>query len=204
MLRFVGIADVRCPDKPRLLVGALGNTPAEVGREMRAGEKSQWVGYPIPTKFAIREGVPSFLFGIPWTGFVVFWESRAIESGNIFMLLWGVPFAVVGLYLLTRPLWEYLRARRTIYVVSNQRLIILNGLLRPSRRSFTPPDIGSVEVDADRDGVGNIIFSRERESDGEGGWNVKKTGFIAIPHVREVEEHILLLKEQKMNLASPG
>jgi hypothetical protein len=202
MLHFDGTVDVRCPDELRPLVDALGNTPDEVAREMRAGEKTQWVGYPIPKKFAIKEGIPSFVFGIPWTAFVVFWESLAIKSGSVFMTLWGVPFIVVGLYLLTSPFWEYLRARRTIYVVSNKRLIILNGLLRPSRRSFAPPDIGSVEVVADHDGVGSIVFARERESDGEGGWNVKKIGFMAIPHVREVEEHILLLKEQKMSLAS--
>ena len=117
--------------------------------------------------------------------------------------LWGVPFAIVGLYLLTSPLWEYLRARRTIYVVSNQRLLILNGLLRPSRRSFLPSDISSIEVDAGHDGVGSIIFSRESESDGEGGWNVKKIGFKAIPHVREAEEHVVQLKERKVNSASP-
>src|ERR1043165_3181903 len=131
---------------------------------MRAGEKIQWVGYPIPIKFAIKEGTPSFLFGIPWIAFCAFWESGVIKAGSLFMELWGIPFIIVGLYLLTSPLWEYLRARRTIYVVTNQRLLILNGLLRPSRRSFTPPDIGSVEVDAGHDGIGSIIFSRERES----------------------------------------
>ena len=185
-------------------MGALGNTPDEVAREMRAGETTRWVGYPIPTKFAIKDGIRNFLFGIPWTAFVVFWESAVIKSGSVFMTLWGVPFVVVGLYLLTSPVWEYLQARRTVYVVTNQRLIILNGLLRPSRRSFAPPDIRSVEVVAGHDGVGSIVFSRERDSDGEGGWNVRKIGFMAIPHVREVEEHILLLKEQNMNLASPG
>jgi hypothetical protein len=196
MLRFVSTADVRCPDKPRPLVGALGNIPDEVERELRAGEKTQWIGHPIPAKFAIKEGTPIFLFGIPWTAFVVFWESMAIKSGSLFMPLWGVPFVVVGLYMLTSPLWEYLRAQRTIYVVSNQRLLILSGLLRRSRRSFAPPDIGSVEVDTDHDGVGSIFFSRERESDGEGGWKVNKIGFKAIPHVRQVEEYIMLLKEQ--------
>lgn len=170
---------------------------------MRAGEKTRWVGFPIPTKFAIKQGLPSFILGIPWTAFVVFWESAAIKSENLLLTLWGIPFSAIGLYLLTTPLWEYLRARRTIYVVSNQRLFILSGLLRTTRRSFAPPDIGSVEVDAGHNGVGSIIFSREREKDGEGGWNVKKIGFIAIPQVREVEGHILLLKEQNV-IASAG
>jgi hypothetical protein len=84
------------------------------------------------------------------------------------------------------------------------RILILNGLLRPSRRSFAPPDIGFIEVDVNHDGIGSIIFSREYKSDGDGGWNVKKIGFKAIPHVREAEEHIVRLKEQKMNSASAG
>ena len=184
---------------PKPPMGALGSIPDEVVREMRAGEKTQWVGYPIPTKFAIKEGTTTFLFGIPWTAFVLFWEYNAIKSGPLIMQLWGIPFVVIGLYLLTSPLWEFWRARRTIYVVTNQRLLILNGLLRPSRRSFAPADIGSLEVDVGYNGVGSIIFSREPESDGEGGSTVKRIGFKAIPNVREAEDHIVLLKEQKVN-----
>jgi hypothetical protein len=160
-----GVADVRYPDRPRPLMGALRNIPDEVEREMRAGEKTQWVGYPIPIKFAIKEGIGGLLFGIPWNAFIIFFEFKAPKSAILFMQLWLVPFSIVGLYMLTSPLWEYLRARRTIYVVSNQRLLILNGLLRPSRRSFAPPDIGPLEVDVGYDGIGSIIFSRETKRD---------------------------------------
>jgi hypothetical protein len=186
----------------------MANFPDEVERAMRAGEKILWIGYPIPTKFVFRGGIRGFLFvilfGSYWIAFCGFAEYDAIKSGNLFMQLWVVPFVIVGLFILTCPLWVYLRARRTIYVVSNQRLLILNAFPLQSIRSFAPADIGFVEVDARYDGIGSIIFSRTREPDPEGGWIIKEIGFIAISNVREAAKHVVLLKEQKMNPAPPG
>jgi hypothetical protein len=117
--------------------------------------------------------------------------------------MFGIPFLAIGFYLVTSPLWQYWKARRTIYVVSDQRLLILDGLLRPSTKSFAPSDIGPLDVDAGYDGSGSIIFSERRTRDGEGGWNVVKIGFIAVPHVREVEEHVVLLKNRQIDPGSP-
>ena len=167
---------------------------AEVEREMRAAERPLWVGYPIPGKFAIKTGMRALLFGIPWTAFCVVWELQAIRSGSIFMSLWGIPFIVIGFSMLASPLVQYWMAHRTIYVVSNQRLLILDGLLRPSVKSFFPSDIGHLRVDEAKDGSGSIIFSEKRTQDAEGGWNVEKIGFIAIAKVRDAEGHIAALK----------
>jgi hypothetical protein len=89
-------------------------------------------------------------------------------------------------------------------VVSNQRLIILNGLLRPSIESFAPAEIGSLKIEAAADGSGSIIFQEGREWWGRGGQSLRKIGFKAIPQVREAEEHILKLKGQVRSEESPG
>ena len=177
--------------------------PSEVGRQMRSDEKPRWIGYPMPGKYALKQGIPMFLFAIPWTGFSASFEVGAIRSGSAFALLWGVPFVIIGLRLLASPLWEYWRARRTIYVVSDQRVLILGGLLRPSTQSFAPSDIGPLDVDAADDGSGSVIFSEHRTRDAEGGWNVEKIGFIAVPRVREAERHIVLLKNRTMDSGFP-
>lgn len=175
--------------------------PDEVRWQMRADEKPLWIGYPIPRRFALKQGLPMFLFAIPWTGISAAFEAGAMKSGSIFMLLWGIPFIVIGLRLLASPLWEYWRARRTVYVVSDRRLLILGGLLRPSTKSFAVSDIGPLEVDAGGDGSGSIVFSQHRTRDPEGGWTVEKIGFIAVPNVREAAEHIASLKDRTIDPA---
>src|SRR5216684_2272223 len=70
-----------------------------------------------------------------WTGFVVFWEAQALRfwgktsrpGGNdIFMVLWGIPFLVVGNYIVWgRFLVDAWLKRRTYYAVTNRRILIL-------------------------------------------------------------------------------
>ncbi len=168
--------------------------PEDVRHELRADETPQWIGYPIPKQYAIQEGLTLFLFGIPWTAFVIFWESQAMKSGNLFFQLGGIPFILVGLYLLANPLLEYWRALRTAYAVTNQRLLILNGLLQPSVESYVPPfDIKRKER---RDGTGTIIFARKEKKGGKGGSYSEDIGFFAVPNVREVEESIIRLQDE--------
>ncbi len=177
--------------------------PAAVSRQMRSREKPLWIGKPIPLKFAIKEGWATFVFGLPWTAAAVYWVFAAMGSGNMIFALIGVPLVAIGLYFLTTPLQEYKRARRTIYIVSNQRLIILNGLWRPTVESFAPSKIGSLEIDAAQDGSGSIIFHERREWRKNGGWFFSKIGFKAIPRVREAEDQILKLKGQGRREKSP-
>lgn len=170
--------------------------PEDVRHELRADETPKWIGYPNPKRYAIQEGLVPCLIGIPFTGFAVVWTSLAMKSESLFTSLWGFPFILVGLYMLANPLLEYWRALRTVYVVTNQRVLILNGVLRHSQKAFAPSDLGHLDVERKRDGSGTIILSEEREKDGEGGWLITKIGFKAIPNVREAEEHLEALKNQ--------
>ncbi len=169
--------------------------PEDVRHELRADETPKWIGYPIPKQYAIQEGLKECLIGIPFTAFAVFWTSQAAKSDSLLFQLWGYPFILVGLYLLAHPLLEYWRALRTIYVVTNQRVLILNGVLRHSKKVFAPSNLGDFDVERKHDGSGNIILSEERKR-GEHGWYTVKIGFKAIPNVREAEEHIEALQDQ--------
>ncbi len=72
---------------PGELMAEITHIPEDVRHELRADETPQWIGYPIPKQYAIQEGLTLFLFGIPWTAFVIFWESLAMKSGNLFFQL---------------------------------------------------------------------------------------------------------------------
>jgi hypothetical protein len=185
-------------------MASLSFIPIEVSKEMRSREKPLWIGKPNPKRFAVKEGWRTCANGALLIALVVYWGGAAIESGDMVAMFSGAAFVALGLFFMSAPLRAYLRARRTTYVVSNQRLIILNGLLRPSIESFAPAEIGSLKIEAAADGSGSIIFQEGREWWGRGGQSLRKIGFKAIPQVREAEEHILKLKGQVRSEESPG
>ncbi len=178
------------------LMTEIAHIPEDVRHELRADETPQWIGYPNPKRYAIQEGLGRCLFAILYTAFAVFWVSKVMQSASPHNSLFVIPFILVGLYLLANPLLEYWRALRTIYVVTNQRVLILNGVLRPSKKVFAPSNLGDFDVERKHDGSGNIILSEEQKRAGEQGVYTVKIGFKAISNVREAEEHIEALQDQ--------
>jgi hypothetical protein len=102
-------------------------------------------------------GIP---FSLMWGGFAIFWETMAIRSGApFFFKLWGIPFVAVGLYLIAgRLLYDAWRRSRTAYAVTNERVILLSGGVRPSVLSLRLPTIPAVSLTEGRGGVGTISF----------------------------------------------
>src|SRR5689334_21317844 len=79
--------------------------PAEItsalSAELGPRERLLWSGQPRQGwVFGASEWMVT-AFAIMWTGFAVFWEWSAYKSGApLFFLLWGVPFVLVGLYMI--------------------------------------------------------------------------------------------------------
>ncbi|MDX1483053.1 MAG: hypothetical protein R3229_01120 [Alphaproteobacteria bacterium] len=170
--------------------------PIDVSKQMRSREKPLWIAKPIPRAYALKEGAQTFVNGVLLIALVVYLEYGALESGDMAMVAIGIPFALLGLYFMSAPVREYIRARRTTYVITNQRLIILNGLFRSTVDSFAPFDIGSLEVDIADDGSGSIIFQEKRDWRAHGGRFLKKVGFKAVERALEAQALILTLKGQ--------
>src|SRR5208283_4403082 len=88
-------------------------------------------------------------FSLLWGGFAIFWEASVLGFWNFsarsglhpvsyFMALWGVPFVVIGQYMIWgRFLVDAWLKRRTYYAVTNRRVLILQeGWKRGTRFSF--------------------------------------------------------------------
>jgi hypothetical protein len=177
-------------------MGSVSFIPIDVSRQMRSREKPLWIGRPIPLKFAMVEGGPSVLNGLLLLGFAGYVAYDAYRFGETPYLMVALTFAAIGLYLICRPIVEYLRAKRTTYVITNQRLIILDGLWRPTMDSFAPSEIGSLAVRSGADGIGTIIFHERRDWLAHSGRFYKKIGFKAVADVKEAVKLIRELKGQ--------
>src|SRR5262249_18109198 len=88
-------------------------------------EKVIWSGTPDPASYAMRKGGLPFLFGIVYFGAALYWyiafsaRSRVPNQLDLSLLLFGIAFAALGAGLVLLPVWHYLRARRTIYTLTN-------------------------------------------------------------------------------------
>ena len=165
--------------------------------ELRSAERLTWSQQPRPSAMA-RKSALTFVFGIPFFAFAVFWTygaSGGFESSRTrsaswppwFPLLWGGMFIVVGACLLLSPLWAYWKALRTVYAITDQRAIIIAAPWRREVHSFVGQHLADIHRVEDDCGRGDIVFHRQARS-GKGGDYYYDTGFLGISRVREVED----------------
>ncbi|QDT94346.1 hypothetical protein [Gimesia algae] len=135
--------------------------------ELNEGEKIIWVGTPIPRRFCLRS-IGLVLFGIPWTAFALFWIAGAagfklpdFQKGFDFFPLFGIPFVLIGLGMLSSPLWMLRKARNTAYILTSNRAVILTGGMKTDIRSFEPEHLGKLHRKQWKDGSGDLIFDKE-------------------------------------------
>jgi hypothetical protein len=103
--------------------------------EMLSEESVYWAGMPDPTVIFHSDDWTVVPFSLLWGGFFIFWESGALgywgngphrSSPSLFMALWGIPFIVIGQYMIWgRFLHDAWLKRRTYYGLTNRRVLIV-------------------------------------------------------------------------------
>jgi hypothetical protein len=183
---------------------------ARVRSELDSGEQLLWVGQPRPSRFA-RSAIPLVLFGIPWTAFALFWmagasgiwfagfggqKNRPPGVGVFFgcFPLFGLPFVLIGLGMLSSPYWLQRKAKRTCYALTDRRAIVWEagsfGSLEV--RSYGPAELSKIRRTEYADGSGDLVFE-DVITIGPGSGRYPATtrqrhGFMGIDQVRQVEE----------------
>lgn len=128
--------------------------------ELSAREKLLWSGQP-------KQGLvlrPSDAFLIPfsllWGGFALFWETGVIASGApFFFMLWGIPFVLMGAYITVGRFFvdAYIRSK-TYYGLTNERAIIITGLLCRQLKSINLRTTSDIALTQQGDEHGTITF----------------------------------------------
>jgi hypothetical protein len=177
---------------------------SRVRAELRDGEQLLWVGQPRPRWFS-GEALVLVLFGIPFTAFAVFWTAMALGIGagvrnngpgllfQVCFPLFGLPFIVVGLGLLSTPYWQRRRALRTCYALTDRRAIIweAGNFGSVTVRSYEPDALKGMERVEYADGSGDLVFEEVRRvwsgSNGRRRTSTERRGFLAVDNVRTIE-----------------
>jgi hypothetical protein len=105
--------------------------------DLASGESLIWAGRPIPGTIFHREDLYLIPFSFMWGGFAIFWEASVAGLWGhgsktatpwTFGMIWGIPFVVIGQYLIWgRFLYTAWKKRRTYYAVTNRRVIVVQG-----------------------------------------------------------------------------
>ena len=160
------------------------------------GEPIRWAGRADPLRAAMS-GVKTALVGIPFAAFSIFWMWSAMrQSKDPYFPLFGIPFVLIGLGILLAPVWKWLLAWRTVYVLTPKRLAIVEQRLSWRVRSVYPGGVVSIERTERPDRSGDLKIVTGWTKNSEGQQVEKSETLFGVPDVREVEEQIRKLLQR--------
>lgn len=164
-------------------------------------ERVLWTGQP-KQGFALGPRDALLIpFSLLWGGFAIFWNAgvwggiNGGEAAPFFFRLWGLPFLVVGLYLIAgRFLHDAAIRKRLHYAVTDHRILVLRG---SKIRSLDITRLPRLELSEHSDGTGTIAFDGDNSlfygssRNGFGYWTPalsSATQFFHIDNPRKVYE----------------
>ena len=139
----------------------MDQTPEDViRRELGPGEELLWAGRPRRGFVLRASDVFVIPFSLMWGGFAIFWEATVILSdAPWFFTLWGVPFVLVGLYVMVGRFWTDARQReKTLFAVTSERVVIISGMFSRQVKSLSIDTLSDVTLTESADGSGVITF----------------------------------------------
>jgi hypothetical protein len=133
--------------------------------ELVSGESLLWAARPNPDIIFTSDDRYLIPFSLVWVAFTTYWESVALGYwGNsikvanpMVMGLWGVPFILVGQYLLWgRYVYDGWLKRRTYYGVTSKRILtVQEGWNRKTTSNYID---ALPTIDTEGSGTGTIRF----------------------------------------------
>ena len=132
------------------------------GDRLLEGETLLWSGQPAQGIRLSRSDAVFIPFSLAWGGFAIFWETTVVTRGApLFMGLFGVPFVLLGLYLIAGRFLHDARVRRqTHYAVTNSRVLMLRVGGSSRFTALSLASLPDLTLSEGRDGRGTIMFGQ--------------------------------------------
>ncbi|HUB67036.1 MAG TPA: hypothetical protein VL981_06080 [Candidatus Methylacidiphilales bacterium] len=150
-------------------------------------------------------------FSLMWGGFAIFWEIMALylffsphhqparhpnfQWFALIFPLWGVPFVLIGLYMIFgRFFYDAATRQRTYFGVTDRRAIMVKSLFFRNVTSFDYATMTNLNLVERGDGGGDILFGPPTPWStfsgaswpGSAGSKYASPGFYLVPDARNV------------------
>ena len=132
-----------------------------IQEQLGPGERLLWSGRPAQGLVFRQADAMMIPFSLMWSGFAFFWEYSVISAGKapLFFMASGIPFVAIGIYMIGGRFFVDSKQRaNTAYGVTNQRVIIVSGILNKQIKSLSLRTISDVSLSEKASGLGSILF----------------------------------------------
>jgi hypothetical protein len=174
--------------------------------ELNPGERIIWSGQPQQGLMLRPADIFMIPFSLMWGGFAIFWEFGVVSSGApLFFMAWGIPFVLVGLYIIVgRFFVDSAQRSKTYYALTNERAIIIAGLFNQNTKSLDLKKLPEINISTKGNGKGTITFGASHPMAwmyaGSGFPNMGRyqiaPSFEMIDDARTVYQHIKRLQKE--------
>lgn len=159
--------------------------------EIKRDEKIFWMEMPNPNRHLTLE-IKQFFMGIYIFLFSIFWiysaSNKSFTNLTAFSMF-GFIIVFQGLYYMFSPILNYVKALNTLYVITNQRVVIIKKLFVKTKINLYKNDIEHMETLTVSKTLYDLILKEEVVSNKKQ-YKVKKIGFFGIETVKAAEEHL--------------
>ena len=166
MCVYPGLHLLREPHAAFATFPLMNGTPLD--SYLDAGERLLWSGQPKRGLRLQGSDIVMIPFSLMWGGFAIFWEASVLglvqmnahqKTPPIFMAIWGIPFVVIGLYMIAgRFFFDAATRAKTWYAVTDQRILIVKTFFSSSVTSFDYAQLPALNLNERGDHSGDIIF----------------------------------------------
>ena len=179
--------------------------------ELVPGESFVWAGQPKTSVVFHKEDFLLIPFSLMWGGFAIFWEANVLGIWSAqahtpwtFGVLWGIPFVLIGQYLIWgRFFYTAWLKRRTHYAVTNRRVITVQDGRKRQMTSAFVDSLPALVKEVGSSGIGILHFNQLQpmwsNNRGFRGWNGLSVGgvptFVDIEDVDSVYRLVSDLRE---------
>jgi hypothetical protein len=135
----------------------LDSAEAIVRSQLDEGEQLLWSGRPRQGLLLQPMDAALIPFSLLWGGFAFYWEYEVVTTHQFWVLqLWGIPFVLLGLYLVVGRFFAdaYMRGQ-TYYGLTDKRVIIARG---STTQSIPLSDLKGVALTAKADQSGTVVL----------------------------------------------
>ena len=169
--------------------------------ELTSSESILWAAQPNTSVIFHREDLYLIPFSLLWGGFAIFWEAGVAgywgtaarhSEPSAFMMLWGIPFVLIGQYLIwARFIVAAWKKRKTFYALTNRRAIVVqNGWSRRTASAYLDT-LPTLIKEGSSNGIGTLRFTPA-----ESMWSGRRSSWGAwdgmsiddVPVFRDIED----------------